>query len=765
MNPLLTRLELGPRLLGAFAIVVALLIGSVTFAVHRLSVQNQVMNQIVGAEVGTLLALDRLEQQSLTASVWLRESILSDKGAVVKAALAAVDRTLAETARTTEELGRLVSKDMAPHLQALRQAQGPYVGTVRKVAAMAKGGDNDGAREELISEGVHQARLAYQATLAEALAAQRAETEGARAAGDAAFATSRNVMLGVALLAVAVAVLIALAITRSVVLPIRLATASARRIAEGDLSQDLAIVGRDEMADLLRSMQGMQQSLRRTVTDIREGAASVSTASAEIAQGNQDLSERTEQQSSSLQQTASSMEHMSATIRDSAQAATQANQLAVTACDVAVRGGQVVAEVVVTMDEINASSRRIGDIIGTIDGIAFQTNILALNAAVEAARAGEQGRGFAVVAGEVRSLAQRSADAAREIKALIGSSVEKVDSGARLVQSAGATMQDIVGSVRRVSEMIAEISASARHQDQGIHEVNQSVSRLDHMTQQNAALVEQSAAAAASMDEQARRLLGVVDTFRLQPPAAPRFDESGRPSGRQGRLRAAGLGVDCGPYLCRRSVQRLGPCRLSHRQAFGPHDAHVGDAEEAEHRLQVALLVLHRTAGFAAGVLAATGGGHDHRLAAGQTLGPGGGVAEGAAGLGHAIDPGLELAGDAEVVQRRPDDHHVGGQELADQGFGDDVLSPLCRTEFGPGRLAEAQRVGIQVRRCIQRQVEVLDHRLRVAGHPVAHDVAREPARDRGLAEDAGVDVQELHGAEPRGVLMEMTMGSIPIGD
>ena len=283
-------------------------------------------------------------------------------------------------------------------------------------------------------------------------------------------------------------------------------------IAGGNLGVQLADA---PPASLLGGLQRMVTAMRSTLVQVRNSTDSIGTASSEIATGNQDLSSRTEQTASNLQQAASSMEQLTVTVRQSADAARQANQLASSAAEVAARGGAVVSQVVATMDDITASSKKIADIIGTIDGIAFQTNILALNAAVEAARAGEQGRGFAVVASEVRSLAQRSAEAAKEIKTLIGASVEKVEGGSRLVADAGATMNEIVGSVKRVSDIIGAISAAASEQSQGIGEVNGSVTQLDQMTQQNAALVEESAAAAESLREQAQRLAEVVGTFRF----------------------------------------------------------------------------------------------------------------------------------------------------------------------------------------------------------------------------------------------------------
>ncbi|MCK6426822.1 MAG: methyl-accepting chemotaxis protein [Burkholderiaceae bacterium] len=300
---------------------------------------------------------------------------------------------------------------------------------------------------------------------------------------------------------------------RAILQPLRRAQEVTDRIAAGDLTVRVDTSRRDEIGDLMRGLERMTTSLRQLVGEVRAGASGMQIASTEIATGNNDLSVRTEQTASSLQETAGAMAQLTSTVQQSADAAAQANQLASSAADTAARGGEVVAQVVSNMDAIAGSSRKIGDIIGVIDGIAFQTNILALNAAVEAARAGEQGRGFAVVAGEVRALAQRSAGAAREIKSLIGASMDTVEQGSKLVQDAGSTMTDLVASVRRVTDIIGEISASTREQNDGIRQVNQAVTRLDEMTQQNAALVEQSAAAADSMREQAQRLNQLVQRF------------------------------------------------------------------------------------------------------------------------------------------------------------------------------------------------------------------------------------------------------------
>ncbi len=324
-----------------------------------------------------------------------------------------------------------------------------------------------------------------------------------------------SVLLVGAVAAIALAAVLALAISRSVLAGLGEVSAVANRLARGDLSQDIQRTRTDEIGDMLASMGQAVSSFRQTLRLVQESSESIRMASGEVAIGNTDLSQRTELQAGSLQQTAASMEQLAGTVRQSADNARQANDLAEGASQVAARGGQVVGQVVSTMEQIQASSRKIGDIIGVIDGIAFQTNILALNAAVEAARAGEQGRGFAVVASEVRSLAQRSAAAAREIKVLVGDSVAKVDSGSRLVGDAGRTMGDIVAQVDRVKLLIGEIAAAAGEQSSGLGAVNGSVGQLEQMTQQNAALVEQSAAAADSLKEQSRRLTDAVAVFRL----------------------------------------------------------------------------------------------------------------------------------------------------------------------------------------------------------------------------------------------------------
>ena len=364
---------------------------------------------------------------------------------------------------------------------------------------------------------------AAQANLTAILKSQQAGLAGIR--GEIARSSMLASIARVALIGITLAIFLPLMwmTLRSICAPLDQAVSVATRIAGGDLASRIVAEGRDEPARLIRALAEMQTALRGLVGQVRESSESIELASSEVASGNADLSQRTELAASHLQRTASSMDALTATVRQSTESAHTANQLATSAASVAARGGQVVAQVVSTMDDINSSSRKIADIIGVIDGIAFQTNILALNAAVEAARAGEQGRGFAVVAGEVRSLAQRSAEAAREIKSLIGASVDRVESGSRLVHDAGTTMTEIVVSVQRVTDIIGEISAASTGQSEGIVSVKGAIGEVDQMTQQNAALVEQSAAAAESLKEQATKLAAVVSTFRLADgDASPR---------------------------------------------------------------------------------------------------------------------------------------------------------------------------------------------------------------------------------------------------
>ncbi|MDD2712538.1 MAG: methyl-accepting chemotaxis protein [Simplicispira sp.] len=416
-----------------------------------------------------------------------------------------IQKKMADTAFSPEDKQQMerVGAERALALQFNAQAQ-----------EARKAGDLDAARQ-IVETKMRPAVAKYLAAQDAFVVLQERQREQAKLEGAAQQATANWIGLGAAALLLAIGMALALALVRSITRPLDRAVELADVIAGGDLTADVHDDRKDELGHLLRSLSAMAARLRGVVGDVREGIESVSAASTQIATGNQDLSARTEQTAANLEETAASMEQLTATVTQSADTARQANQLASTAAQAAVRGGEVVGQVVASMEQITSSSRKIADIIGVIDSIAFQTNILALNAAVEAARAGEQGRGFAVVASEVRSLAGRSAEAAKEIKALIDASVQNVESGSQQVAQAGQSMTEIVASVQRVSDLIGEITAASTEQRDGISQVNQAVTNLDQMTQQNAALVEESTAAATAMRDQAQHLAQVVSVFNV----------------------------------------------------------------------------------------------------------------------------------------------------------------------------------------------------------------------------------------------------------
>ncbi len=372
--------------------------------------------------------------------------------------------------------------------------------------------------------------------------------------------TTRIIAISAIVTGVLFAALFGLALIRGISRSLKQAIDASNAVAQGDLTRAIRVDGKDEVAMLLTSLAAMQDSLAKVVTTVRQGSEGVATASAQIASGNHDLSARTEQQASALEQTAASMEELSATVKQNADSARQANQLALNASTTAVRGGEVVAQVVDTMKGINDSSKKISDIISVIDGIAFQTNILALNAAVEAARAGEQGRGFAVVASEVRSLAGRSAEAAKEIKSLINASVERVEQGTALVDQAGTTMTEVVSSIRRVTDLMGEISAASNEQSQGVSQVGEAVTQMDQVTQQNAALVEEMAAAASSLQSQAQDLVGTVAVFKLG-------DQHARAAAPVVKQATRATGVSKPAYA---GTERRGPSRTPSKAARPP---------------------------------------------------------------------------------------------------------------------------------------------------------------------------------------------------
>jgi methyl-accepting chemotaxis protein len=510
-----SNLKISTRLHLAFAVLIAafLALAAVTSwrihlvsaATQRMQLQNELL-RLAGAWQG-----DVRQNSARSLAVGI------DEGSAVLAFFK--DQMIATSKGTTEIQNAFLSQVQDP---ATRQ-RAEHVGEVRKswlamrdqVNAIKASGDTAAARAlaqgkfaQVTEEYVRAGQALVDGLVADSAAIER----------EIASQFQQLFVLAGALLAavVAFAALISWRMARGIAQGLDTARQAAVRIGEGNLTEPLRVEGRDELAQMIGALADMQGRLTGLVHDVRNNADSVATASGQISQGNNDLSSRTEEQASALQQTAASMKQLAATVQQNAANAEQGNALAVTASGVAARGGEVVGQVVETMKGINDASRKIADIIGVIDGIAFQTNILALNAAVEAARAGEQGRGFAVVAGEVRTLAQRSADAAKEIKGLISASVERVEQGSQLVDQAGATMDEVVQAIRRVTDLMGEISAASREQSSGVAQIGDAVQQMDQATQQNAALVEESAAAADSLKTQAQQLVTAVSVFRLQ---------------------------------------------------------------------------------------------------------------------------------------------------------------------------------------------------------------------------------------------------------
>ena len=508
--------SIGARLGAAFAGLVLLVLACVAVGVLRLGALNGAMQSILSHEVDAAVLSAQLDSQAQGMVKALGQAVLTDSVDDIQIQLKLVDKLRADGLQTKKALEvALDSGSGGAALRGVADAEPAFAAAIGKVAAAIKGGDTDAARQQINDKSLRLASDTYLAALGKLGVLQRQAMDRAQAEANHAYAGGRNMLLAAAVVTALLAGALGWWINGSLTAPARTAVQAARRMAQGDLTSDLATTRRDEMGQILHSMQAMQVALRGVVGGVRSNADSVSIASAHIAAGNLDLSRRTEQQASALQQTAASMEELGTAVKHSADNARQANQLAQGASTVAIQGGEVVGQVVETMKGINESSRKISDIISVIDGIAFQTNILALNAAVEAARAGEQGRGFAVVAAEVRSLAGRSAEAAKEIKSLITASVQRVEQGSSLVDRAGATMQEVVGAIRRVTDIMGEISSATVQQSAGVAQVGQAVAQMDQVTQQNAALVEESAAAAESLRGQAQQLVQAVGIFKL----------------------------------------------------------------------------------------------------------------------------------------------------------------------------------------------------------------------------------------------------------
>ena len=513
------NLKISTRLVGAFALLVAMLLAIGALSVVRAVAVETDLVDITERRMSAISNMELIREEANFQARAIRNIALLDDSTKVAQEKQAIEESRARVNDVTGKVEALITSTKGRELQALMlEGRKPFREGVDKFMALIASGEREAA-VALLFDVVRPAQLAYLKAIDDAVDFQ---TAGAQEASQNAQNTVKNLIFTIVaavLVSAGIAAVVATWIIRSITGPINSAVELARAVAAGDLTHVVEVKSTDETGVLMQALADMQTGLVQVVGRVRSGSESVSSASEQIAQGNQDLSSRTESQASALEETAASMEELSSTVRQNADNALQANQLAQSASRVALEGGQVVSQVVDTMKGINESSRKISDIISVIDGIAFQTNILALNAAVEAARAGEQGRGFAVVAGEVRNLAQRSAAAAKEIKQLINDSVERVESGTALVDKAGATMNEVVDSVRRVTDIMGEISSASKEQSDGVGQIGEAVTQMDQATQQNAALVEEMAAAASSLRTQATDLVQAVAVFRLSTNA------------------------------------------------------------------------------------------------------------------------------------------------------------------------------------------------------------------------------------------------------
>jgi methyl-accepting chemotaxis protein len=517
----LKGLRLAPRIGLAFGLCIVLLPVVAGVGVGALREINQALHQVTDDFYVKVKLVGEIKEELSQQARSARNAVIFDQAEQRNRELEIVAKSVEMATHVYDKLVPMVVSEQGKRLLAvaLKERQ-DYRDSVNRFLPLARGGQIDEARALLVGD-LRQQQLEYMQALGAFADLQEKLMDEAGVTADADVRNSTWLLAAVALLAVALAAISAWLISRSITRPVAEAVRLAEAVAAGDLTVHIESTSKDEIGQLLAALRRMNDGLAGIVSQVRSSSDGIATGAGQIARGNADLSQRTEEQASNLQQTAASMEELNATVRNNSETARQAAQLARSASTVAGQGGAVVGQVVTMMQDITAASRRIGDIIGTIDGIAFQTNILALNAAVEAARAGEQGRGFAVVAAEVRSLAQRSAAAAREIRGLIGSNVEQVESGSALVDEAGTTMQDIVVQVQKVNDLLGDISAATQEQTAGIGQVSDAVTQLDQATQQNAALVEESAAAAESLNQQARSLVAAVASFKLAASVQP----------------------------------------------------------------------------------------------------------------------------------------------------------------------------------------------------------------------------------------------------
>ncbi len=509
------NMKIGVRLALGFALLLALMFMLALIGLSRMEKIQDQLDDITGDNIVKVKLVTEMGNAVQTTAIALRNVILVTEESERVPEVKRISDQHEKYDKNAKTLTEMVKSESGKVLLAKIEAARTQTRlSVDKTIALGQANNDAEATKVLLME-VRPGQRKWLDALDEMTQYQEKNTVKEVEEVHIAYGNARLLVWSVTIAALIAGVLVAWFITKSITKPINTAVTFAKAVAAGDLTQSIVVDSKDETGQLLQALKDMSESLVKIVGEVRGGTDTIATASQQIASGNADLSSRTEEQASSLEETASSMEELTSTVKQNADNARQANGLAVTASEVAIKGGAVVSEVVDTMGAINDSARKIVDIIGVIDGIAFQTNILALNAAVEAARAGEQGRGFAVVASEVRNLAQRSAAAAKEIKVLIGNSVEKVDVGSKLVDQAGATMQEVVESIRRVTDIMGEITAASQEQSAGIEQVNQAITQMDEVTQQNAALVEQAAAASEAMQEQAGSLAQVVGVFKL----------------------------------------------------------------------------------------------------------------------------------------------------------------------------------------------------------------------------------------------------------
>ncbi|TFW28122.1 methyl-accepting chemotaxis protein [Massilia horti] len=514
------NLKIGQRLTLGFGTILALLVVVVWSGLTGMAATNDLLATVVKVNNVSLDAATDMRDAQRMLSIGVRDMILLSTHEELAAQSDSIKQAWKDYDSAEGVINTMTKDDQTRALlKKVAAARASAAPLLAETLDLGRQNRNDEAGH-LLRERVVPAMKAWAKALKELGDEQGVRNNEDYVTSERHYAHSRLLLGGVGLAAVLIAIAVGWQITRSITRPLKEAVRIAQTVATGDLTSRIDVHSKDETGQLLQALKEMNAALQNIVGQVRGGTDTIAAASSQIASGNLDLSSRTEQQAGALEETASSMEELTGTVKQNADNARQANQLAESASSVARRGGAVVNEVVSTMSAIHASADKIADIIGVIDGIAFQTNILALNAAVEAARAGEQGRGFAVVASEVRSLAQRSAAAAKEIKTLIDDSVEKVDQGSRLVNQAGTTMDEIVTSVRRVTDIMGEIAAASREQESGIEQINRAIVEMDAVTQQNAALVEQASTAAQALQEQSARLAGVVAVFRLEGGAA-----------------------------------------------------------------------------------------------------------------------------------------------------------------------------------------------------------------------------------------------------